>query len=70
MLPWLDDNPDLWVNLETFSRLFNYSYKGEFVNKYCKDGTLADFGFKTCCIIIPGKSNSPQERRWYIKLRD
>lgn len=70
MIPWIAE-PDMWVDLRDFCRLFNYSYSGEAVNrKLIKTGALADFGIQTCCIIIPGKANFRQSVRWYIRLKD
>jgi hypothetical protein len=70
MLPWLNE-PDRWVDLQDFCRIFNYSYRAEAVNRrLIRTGALADFGMKTCCVIIPGKANFRQQVKWYIRLAD
>lgn len=70
MLPWLNE-PDRWVDLKDFCRIFNYSYSGEAVNRrLIRNGALAEFGMQTCCVIIPGKSNFRRPEKWYVRLND
>lgn len=70
MIPWIAE-PDMWIDVKDFCRLFNYSYKGHAVyRRLIKTGALADFGIQVCCVVIRGKANFRQSIRWYIKLKD
>lgn len=70
MLPWLSE-PDRWIDVKAFCRIFNYSYNGRAVYRnLLLTGALAEFGMQTCCVIIPGKSNFRKAAKWYIRLND
>lgn len=70
MIPWVLE-PDRWINIRDFCRLFNYSYRGKSVSRrLIKTGALAEFGMQTCLVIIPGKSNCANQAHWYIRLND